>query len=56
MLIIHRVEDRWAGRRFWRSETENRLPRGQSIVVILGLAVLSWAVLIAIVMGLLAVL
>ena len=38
------------------TETEDRLPRGQAIVVIVGLAVLSWAVLIGIVMGLRALL
>lgn len=49
MSIFHRVEER-------RSKTENRLPLGQSIVVIAGLSVVSWAVLIATIMGLLAVL
>jgi hypothetical protein len=37
-------------------EIVTRLPRGQSLVVIAGLSALSWAVLIAIVMGLLAAL
>jgi hypothetical protein len=38
------------------TETEHRLPVGQSVVVIAGLSLLSWAVLIAIVMGLRALL
>ena len=54
MSIFHHVEDRWAWRRFWGSETENRLPLGQSAIIILVLAVLSWALLIAIIIGLLA--
>ena len=37
-------------------EIEGRLPLGQSAVVIAGLSVLSWVVLIAIIMGLRAVL
>jgi hypothetical protein len=38
------------------TETERRLPIGQSVVVIAGLSVLSWAVLISIVVALRAVL
>jgi hypothetical protein len=51
MPTRHPVEQRRPG-----TETEGRLPRGKSVVVIIGLAVLSWAVLIAIIMGLRAVL
>jgi hypothetical protein len=38
------------------TETEKRLSAGQAVVVIAALSVLSWAVLIAIVIGLRAVL
>jgi hypothetical protein len=57
MFSFHRVDQRRA-----RStsglpiETEDRLSVGQSVVVIAGLSVLSWAVLIATIMALRAML
>jgi hypothetical protein len=39
-----------------RTEIEGRLPRGQAILVIAGLSVLAWAVLIAVIIGLHAIL
>ena len=51
MPTCHPVDESRPG-----TETEGRLPRGQAIVIIVGLAVLSWAVLIAIVIGLRALL
>jgi hypothetical protein len=55
MSTYHRVDQRW-GRPDPPMEIEGRLPCGQAIVIITTLAVLSWAGLIAIVMGLRAVL
>ena len=55
MSSFHRVGQRRA-RPGLPTETEGRLPLGQSLVVIAGLSVLSWVVLIAIVMGLCALL
>jgi hypothetical protein len=54
MSTFHRVDQRRA-RPGLPTET-GRLPLGQSVVIIAGLAVLSWAVLIAIFMGLRAAL
>jgi hypothetical protein len=51
MRTFHRVEERRAGRAPL-TETEDRLPPGQSIAVIAGLSALCWAVLISIVMAL----
>jgi hypothetical protein len=55
MSTCHRV-DQGRARPGLPTETEARLPLGQSIVVIGGLSVLSWAVLISIVVALRAVL
>ena len=55
MSIYHRVDHRWV-RRDPPMEIEGHLPRGQAIVIIATLAVLSWAGLIAVVMGLRAIL
>jgi hypothetical protein len=55
MSSFHRVDQRRA-RPGLPTETEARLPVGQSVVVIASLSALSWAVLIAIIMGLRAVL
>jgi len=55
MMHIHRVEERRAGRRQPR-ETEDCLAVGQSVAVIAGLSVLSWAVLVTIVVAFRAVL
>jgi hypothetical protein len=55
MSTCHRV-DQSRSRPRLPTEIEGRLPLGQSVVVIVGLAVLSWAVLIAIVMGVRALL
>ena len=51
MPTCHPVDESRPG-----TEIEDRLPRGQAIVVIASLSAFSWAVLIAIVMGLRAVL
>ena len=51
MPTCHPVDESRPG-----TETEGRLLRGQAIVVIASLSAFSWAVLIAIVMGLRAVL
>jgi hypothetical protein len=57
MSFFHRVDQR---RPRSRSDlpiaTEDRLPAGQSVVVIAGLSALSWAVLISIVLALRAML
>jgi len=54
---FHRVDQRQARPRSGLPiETEDRLSVGQSIVVIAGLSVLSWAVLISIVLALRAML
>jgi hypothetical protein len=55
MSIFHRLDERRA-RLVPPTETENRLTLGQSAVVIAGLSALSWAVLIAIVLALRALL
>jgi hypothetical protein len=55
MSSFHRVDQRRA-RPGLPTEIESRLPIGQSVVVIAGLSVLSWAVLISIVVALRAVL
>jgi hypothetical protein len=56
MSSFHRVEQR-RPRRGLPTETEgHRLPVAQSVVVITGLSVLSWAVLISIVLALRAML
>jgi len=55
MAFFHRV-DRGSARPGQPTETECRLPLGQSLVVIAGLSALSWAVLIGTVIGLRAVL
>ena len=55
MCTLHRVEERRT-RLGSPPERESRLPLAQAAAVIAGLSVLSWAVLIAIVMGLRAVL
>jgi hypothetical protein len=53
MFSFHRVDQRRARSRLGLPiETEDRLPVGQSVVVIAGLSALSWAVLIAIIVGL----
>ena len=54
-MHIHSVEERRAGRRQPR-ETEDCLAVGQSVAVIAGLSVLSWAVLVTIVVAFRAVL
>jgi hypothetical protein len=46
MSAFHRVDQKRP------TETEDRLSVGQSVVVIAGLSALSWAVLIAIIVGL----
>jgi hypothetical protein len=51
MAFFHRVDQRPA-RPGQPTETERRLPLGQSLVVIAGLSALSWAALITIVIGL----
>jgi hypothetical protein len=57
MSFFHRVDQRQARPRLGLPiETESRLPVGQSVVVIAGLSVISWAVLIAIIMALRAML
>jgi len=55
MSIFHRLDERRA-RLVPPTEAENRLMLGQSAVVIAGLSALSWAVLIAIVFALRALL
>ena len=55
MSTFHPVEERRGGLRP-PTETENRLSLGRSAIVIVGLSALSWAVLIAIVVALRAVL
>jgi hypothetical protein len=55
MSIFHRLDERRA-RLVPPTEAENRLTLGQSAVVIAGLSALSWAVLIAIVLALRAML
>jgi hypothetical protein len=55
MSTFHRVDQRRA-RPGLPIETEDRLPVGQSVVVIAGLSALSWAVLISIVLALRAML
>jgi hypothetical protein len=57
MFSFHRVDQRRPRSRSGLPiETEDRLPVGESVVVIAGLSALSWAVLISIVMGLRALL
>jgi hypothetical protein len=57
MSFFHRVDQRQARPRLGLPiETEDRLSVGQSAVVITGLSVLSWAVLIATIMALRAML
>jgi hypothetical protein len=57
MSFFHRVDQRQARPRLGLPiETEDRLSVGQSLVVIAGLSVLSWAVLIATIMALRVVL
>jgi len=57
MFSFHRVDQRQARLRLGLPiETEDRLSAGQSVVVIAGLSVLSWAVLIATIMALRAML
>jgi len=57
MSFFHRVDQRRARSRSGpQIETEDRLSVGQSVVVIAGLSVISWAVLIAIIMALRAML
>ena len=57
MFSFYRVDQRQARSRSGLPiETEDRLPIGQSVVVIAGLSALSWAVLISIVMAVRAVL
>jgi hypothetical protein len=51
MAFFHRV-DQGSARPGQPTETERRLPLGQSLVVIAGLSALSWAALITIVIGL----
>jgi hypothetical protein len=55
MSTFYRVEERRTGLGPPK-ETEGRLPLGQSVVVIAGLSVLSWAVLISLFIGVRAVL
>jgi hypothetical protein len=55
MAFFHRV-DQGSARPGQPTETERRLPLGQSLVVIAGLSALSWAVLIGTIIGLRAVL
>ena len=55
MSTFHRVDQRRA-RPGLPIETEDRLPVGQSVVVIAGLSALAWAVLISIVLALRAML
>jgi len=54
MSTFHRVDERRA-KLGPPTETVSRLPPGQSVVVIAGLAALSWAVLIALFMALRAI-
>jgi len=57
MFSFHRVDQRQARPRLGLPiETEDRLSVGQSAVVIAGLSALSWAVLIATIMALRAML
>ena len=57
MSFFHRVDQRQARPRLGLPiETEDRLSVGQSVVVIAGLSMLSWAVLIATIMALRAML
>ena len=58
MFSFHRVDHQRQARSTsgLPIETEDRLPVGQSVVVIAGLSALSWAVLISIVLGLRAML
>jgi hypothetical protein len=57
MFSFHRVDQRRARSRLGLPiETEDRLPVGQSVIVIAGLSALSWAVLISIVLTLRAML
>jgi hypothetical protein len=57
MSFFHRVDQRQARARLGLPiETEDRLSVGQSVVVIAGLSMLSWAVLIATIMALRAML
>ena len=53
MSALHRVGPKRAGP---QTETEHRLPLGQSVLVIAALSVLSWAVLISFAVALRAVL
>ena len=55
MSTFHRVDQRRT-RLGPPTDTEVRLPRGQAVVVIAGLSALSWAVVIAIVVAIRAVL
>ena len=55
MFPFHRVDHRWPTLGL-PTEIEGRLPRGLAILVIAGLSVLAWAILIAIIMGLRAIL
>ena len=55
MFTFHRVEERRA-RPGSLTEAEGRLPVGQSVAVIAGLSVFSWAVLISIILATRAVL
>jgi hypothetical protein len=55
MSTFNRVDHRRA-RLGLPTETEVRLPRGQAVVVIVGLSALSWGVVIAIVVAIRAVL
>jgi hypothetical protein len=55
MSSFHRVDQR-RPRPGLPTDTEGRLPLAQSVAVIAGLSVLSWAVLISIVVALRAVL
>ena len=57
MFSFHRVDQRPARPRLGLPiETEDRLSVGQSVVVIAGLSVLSWAVVVSIVLALRAML
>ena len=55
MSTFHPVEESWA-RPGSLTETEGRLAVGQSVAVIAGLSVFSWAVLISIIVAMRAVL
>ena len=50
MFPFLRVDQRWWSRPGLPTEIEGRLPQGQAVVIIAALAVLSWAILIAIIM------